>query len=313
MACERLRGRTRRRGALLGTLACGGEGPADRRAPGHAEPRARPDRAGQHVVAGPGAASHAGQPDAGRHALPTGTLSAAGNWGYTAPDGRRFALTGTSYGLSIVEVTDPVASAQRGRRAGPGQLLAGGEDLRPRMPTSPRRRATGSTSWTCATPTGPGWCARGTRPSRPPTACGSTWRGRSCSPTARATRPGASQGMRVLDLSRNPEDPADLGGFTDFYIHDSYSEGNRLYAAAINGGFLAILDTSNPRAAAGAEPVLHRRALHAQRLARPATGATSSRPTSGPAARSRSGTCSTPSSRARSPNTSPPRARSRTT
>jgi choice-of-anchor B domain-containing protein len=54
-------------------------------------------------------------------------------------------------------------------------------------------------------------------------------------------------GMRVLDLSRNPEDPPDIGGFTDFYIHDSYSRGDRLYAAAINGGFLAILDISNPR------------------------------------------------------------------
>ncbi|HEY3121457.1 MAG TPA: hypothetical protein VGL15_12585, partial [Vicinamibacteria bacterium] len=33
-------------------------------------------------------------------------VSAAGNWGYAAPDGRLFALTGTSAGLSIVEVTD---------------------------------------------------------------------------------------------------------------------------------------------------------------------------------------------------------------
>src|SRR4029450_1104651 len=34
-------------------------------------------------------------------------LSAAGNWGLTTSTGRRFALTGTSVGLSIVEVTDP--------------------------------------------------------------------------------------------------------------------------------------------------------------------------------------------------------------
>jgi hypothetical protein len=34
-------------------------------------------------------------------------LSAAGNWGLTTQGGRRFALTGTSVGLSIVEVTDP--------------------------------------------------------------------------------------------------------------------------------------------------------------------------------------------------------------
>jgi len=31
--------------------------------------------------------------------------SGSGNWGYTSPDGRRFALTGTSAGTSIDEVT----------------------------------------------------------------------------------------------------------------------------------------------------------------------------------------------------------------
>lgn len=36
-----------------------------------------------------------------------GAASGSGNWGYTSRDGRRFALTGTSVGLSIVEVTDP--------------------------------------------------------------------------------------------------------------------------------------------------------------------------------------------------------------
>ena len=35
--------------------------------------------------------------------------NAAGNWGYTSPGGRRFALTGLSTGTSIVEVTNPAA------------------------------------------------------------------------------------------------------------------------------------------------------------------------------------------------------------
>jgi choice-of-anchor B domain-containing protein len=179
--------------------------------------------------------------------LPTGTLSAAGNWGYTAPDGRRFALTGTSYGLSIVEVTDPA----RPRNIGvvPGPLSSWREvrtyrsyayvttearhgldivDLadpdRPRLvQTWNRTFASAHSLWIDV---GRGLLfANGTRDAA-----------------------GASQGMRVLDLARNAEDPEDLGGFTDFYIHDSYSEGDRLYAAAINGGFLAILDISNPRA-----------------------------------------------------------------
>jgi hypothetical protein len=33
--------------------------------------------------------------------------SGSGDWGYTSPDGRRFALTGNSAGLSIDDVTKP--------------------------------------------------------------------------------------------------------------------------------------------------------------------------------------------------------------
>ena len=51
--------------------------------------------------------------------MPAASLSGAGNWGYTAPDGRRFALTGTSAGLSIVEVTDPVRPRNVGLVPGP--------------------------------------------------------------------------------------------------------------------------------------------------------------------------------------------------
>jgi choice-of-anchor B domain-containing protein len=178
--------------------------------------------------------------------LPTGNLSAAGNWGYTSPDGRRFALTGTSYGLSIVEVTDPSRPRNVGVVPGPASSWREVRTFRSYAyvttearhgldivdlsdPTRPRLVRTWNQTFASAHSL---WIdvprallfANGTRDAA-----------------------GVAQGMRVLDLSRNPEDPADLGGFTDFYIHDSYSEGNRLYAAAINAGFLAILDTSNPR------------------------------------------------------------------
>ena len=45
----------------------------------------------------------------------------------------------------------------------------------------------------------------------------------------------------------NPEDPPEVGAFTDFYIHDSYTRGNVLFASAINDGFEALLDVSDPR------------------------------------------------------------------
>jgi choice-of-anchor B domain-containing protein len=57
---------------------------------------------------------------------------------------------------------------------------------------------------------------------------------------------GTSAGMRVLDVAGDPEDPAEVGAFTDFYVHDSYSRGRILYASAISNGFLALLDTSDP-------------------------------------------------------------------
>jgi choice-of-anchor B domain-containing protein len=175
-----------------------------------------------------------------------GTTRAAGNWGYTSPDGRRFALTGISVGLSIVEVTDPARPRNVGVISGPASSwreikaygsyvyvtteASHGLDIvdmadpdRPRLVrTWNQTFASAHTLWIDE--------ARGLL-------------------FANGTRDagGASQGMRVLDLSRNAENPADLGGFTDFYVHDSYSRGDRLYASAINGGFLAILDVSNPR------------------------------------------------------------------
>src|SRR6185369_15372373 len=34
---------------------------------------------------------------------------------------------------------------------------------------------------------------------------------------------GRTGGMRILDIGSNPEDPTEVGAFTDFYIHDSYT------------------------------------------------------------------------------------------
>jgi hypothetical protein len=54
--------------------------------------------------------------------------------------------------------------------------------------------------------------------------------------------------MRVLDLRRNPRDPVEVGAFTGYYVHDSYSRGTTLYASAIFDGFLGILDVRRPEA-----------------------------------------------------------------
>jgi len=168
-----------------------------------------------------------------------GGVNAAGNWGYTSPAGRRFALTGTSAGLSIVEVTDP----RRPRRVAlvPGgvsqwrevrsyreyvyavtEARTGLDIVDMRDPDRPVKVRTWSETFTSAHTL---WidAERGLLFAN-----------------------GTSNGLRVLDLEPDPESPRDVGGFDEFYIHDSYSRGDVLYAAAIYGGFLALLDVGDP-------------------------------------------------------------------
>ena len=50
---------------------------------------------------------------------------------------------------------------------------------------------------------------------------------------------GRAGGMRILDIGRDPEDPDEVGAFSSFYIHDSYTRGDTLYASAIYDGVLS--------------------------------------------------------------------------
>jgi len=168
-------------------------------------------------------------------------VSGAGNYGYTHRDGRRFALTGTSVGTSIVEVTDPRAPRNVGFVPGAvsqwreirtyGEYVYvttearyGLDIISMRNPDRPEKVQTWSRTFQSAH---------------------SLWidvdRGLLFANGAN----GRTGGMRVLDL-RNPEDPEEIGSWTGFYVHDSYTRGTTLYAAAISDGFLAVLDASNP-------------------------------------------------------------------
>jgi choice-of-anchor B domain-containing protein len=175
--------------------------------------------------------------------LGPGVTSAAGNWGYVSPRGRVFALTGVNVGLSIVEITDPT----RPRNIA---LIPGG--------TSQWRevRTFGEFIYV-TTEANTGLDIIDMRdPDRP--IKGQTWSETFTSAHslyidndrgllfANGTRNAArvSQGMRVLDVGSNPANPREAGSFTDFYIHDLYARGNTIYAAAINNGFLAVLDSS---------------------------------------------------------------------
>ncbi len=168
-------------------------------------------------------------------------VSAAGNWGYTTADGRRFALTGTSEGLSIVEVTDPAAARV--------VALIPGEHSLWREVRTYRHWAYVTTE----AKTGLDIVDLGD-PDRPVkvrtwsetfTSAHSLWIDEE---RGLLYANGSSNGMRVLDLEPDPENPRDVGGFDGFYLHDSYSRGDLLFAAAINDGFLSLLDVSDPGA-----------------------------------------------------------------
>jgi choice-of-anchor B domain-containing protein len=179
----------------------------------------------------------------GPAALSVSALSAAGNWGYTAPDGRRFALTGLSAGTSIVEVTDPAHPRNLALVPGPESTWReirtyrdyvyvtteapwGIDVISMRDPDHPRRVQTWSDTVRTAH---------------------SLWIDEDRGLLFANGANGRTGGMRVLDIGRNPEQPREVGAFTDFYVHDSYSRGNVLYASAVVDGFEALLDVSDPR------------------------------------------------------------------
>jgi len=170
-------------------------------------------------------------------------LSAAGNWGYTTASGRRFALTGLSTGTSIVEVTDPAHPRNVALVTGPDsqwreirtygdyvytttEASWGLDIISMKDPDHPRRVQTWSKTFRTAH---------------------SLWIDTDRGLLFVNGSNGRTGGMRILDIGSNPEDPTEVGAFTDFYIHDSYTRGNVLFASAINDGIEALLDVTDPR------------------------------------------------------------------
>jgi choice-of-anchor B domain-containing protein len=174
----------------------------------------------------------------------------AGNWGYTHADGRRFALTGTSAGLSIVEVSNPRSPRNIGVIPGPASLWREVKTFRDHIyvtteavhgldiismanPDKPRKVRTWNQTF-----------------NRSHTIWIDQARGLAF---VNGTRMNSTDtGLRVLSLAADPGNPTEVGFFpgtgSGFYIHDSYNRGNVLFASAINGGFLARLDVTNPAA-----------------------------------------------------------------
>lgn len=176
-------------------------------------------------------------------ALSVGTASAtsaAGNWGYTSPDGRRFALTGLTNGTSIVEVTNPSAPRRIALIEGPVNQWREVKTYRTFAYVTSEARGHGLDIIDLSNPDQPRKVQTWARSF---TNAHTLWIDEE---RGLLFANGTASGMHVLDLEPDPSDPRLLGGFLDYYLHDSYTRGNVLYGSAINEGFLALLDVSDP-------------------------------------------------------------------
>ncbi|MCC6701609.1 MAG: choice-of-anchor B family protein [Fluviicola sp.] len=52
-------------------------------------------------------------------------------------------------------------------------------------------------------------------------------------------------GIIILDIHTNPMVPIEVGEFDNWYCHDAFSQGNKLYGAHISDGLLSVIDVSN--------------------------------------------------------------------
>jgi choice-of-anchor B domain-containing protein len=170
-----------------------------------------------------------------------GASAGSGNWGWTSPNGRRLALVGHSRGLTVVDVTNPSNPRITG-------TIQGGSSAWREVRTY-RNYAYVTTEAQTGLD-----IVDLSNPERPVKV--RTWNQTFDSAhtitidEARglAYVNGTQAGMRVLDLAANPTNPPEVGSFGNYYVHDAYARGNSLYVAAIQDGFLSILDVSNPGA-----------------------------------------------------------------
>lgn len=172
---------------------------------------------------------------------PGAPVQTSGCWGYTSPDGRVFALVGTTGGLSIVEITRPTSARRVGFIPGDTSTWREVQSYRQYVYVTTEAK-TGLDIVDMSNPDQP---TKVQTWNQTFTSAHTLWID---VPRGLLYANGTSQGMRVLDLEPNPRDPVEVGSFGDYYIHDAHGRGTTLYASAIFDGFMAILDVSRPEA-----------------------------------------------------------------
>ncbi|MBX2992572.1 MAG: choice-of-anchor B family protein [Bacteroidetes bacterium] len=172
----------------------------------------------------------------------TGGVSFAGCWGYTAPDGREYAILGTATGTSVIDITNASSPVEIGHITGATSLwkevksyshyayavadVNGSQGLQiinlANLPNSISLDTTILSlggfnilqSHTISIHDGYLYLN------------------------------GTASGMIIASLA-NPRRPQYLGRWTTRYVHDSYIRNDTIFAAAINNGRLDIIDGRN--------------------------------------------------------------------
>ena len=176
--------------------------------------------------------------------LPAGAISGSGNWGYTSPDGRRFALTGLSTGLSIVEVTDPARPRNIGLIAGQINQWREVKTFGTYAYVTTEAKA-GLQIVDLSNPDHPELLGVYDRTFKSAHTLWVDAERRLLFVNGAGSEAGRN-GMHILSLD-DPEQPEELGVFDEFYVHDAFTRGTTFYASAIYDGFQALLDVSDPR------------------------------------------------------------------
>lgn len=188
-----------------------------------------------------------------RRPSPSGVYSPySACWGYTAPDGREYAILGSTLGTSIIDITDAPTLPEVAFIEGPSSnwremktystyayIVSDQNDVNVQngvqivslsnLPTSASHIRT--YVWTDT--------VNSTIVSSP--------RAHTISAEGKYLylNGGNYNGIRILDLT-DPENPKKAGWYNGPYIHDSYIRNDTIYAAAIySGGGLDIIDARN--------------------------------------------------------------------
>lgn len=175
----------------------------------------------------------------------TGGVSYAGCWGYTAPDGREYAILGTATGTSFIDITNVASPVEIGHIAGATSLWK-------------EVKSYGQYAYAVADVNGSQGLQIINLSNLPNSVSLDTTilslGGFSVLQSHTISihdgylyLNGTGSGMIIASLA-NPRRPQYLGRWTTRYVHDSYVRNDTIFAAAINNGRLDIINGANKSA-----------------------------------------------------------------